>query len=271
MWNSGFCRCFVLFRRAYVGVNKTNPSPHKARKTPHHLWWCQPSSLCPCVPSCPGAGHVCHLPGSSAGQPQLCQGSQDRSRTGYFPCYTIQSYGWLKKMQLGFNLKRNQPLSQGLVALGGTQMELGAAFLHHSCRQFWEHRHQLLLLQGLQSAEHLPSVKLCSPGSALLWWSPCWSAWGSLMMLESTETGQGQGTLASLRLPVNLKRYSKGSSAAWWSLCSNRYLVTKSGYQLETLWSKACFSKWMILQFLKGNSLLLLASAARRQAMNKIS
>lgn len=36
------------------------------------------------------------------------------------------------------------------------------------------------------------------------------------------------------------------SSAAWWSLCSKRYSAPKSGCQLETLWSKPCFSKWMI-------------------------
>lgn len=48
-------------------------------------------------------------------------------------------------------------------------------------------------------------------------------------------TGQGQGTLASLRLPVNLKRYSKDSSAVFYSLCSNMYLVNKLGCQVAIL------------------------------------
>lgn len=75
----------------------------------------------------------------SVGQSELCQSSQDGNRMGYSPCYTITSHGLPEKMQLAFDLRRNQPLSQVLAALGQIQMELEAAE-HNSCREFWEPR-----------------------------------------------------------------------------------------------------------------------------------
>lgn len=127
-----------------------------------------------------------------------------------------------------------------------------------------------MLRPGSQSAEHIPVVKYCSAEFSKAVVAASARQHGTHLMTAGVNrnTGQGQGTFTSLRLPVNLKRYSKGSSAASQSLCSSRYSVTKSGCQLETLWNEPCFPKPTIQQFLKGNSLLLLAAATSRQDMN---
>lgn len=127
-------------------------------------------ALCPCVSSCPGvprAGHVCYPPGSPAGQPQLCQSSQDRNRMGYFPYYTSRSHGQAEKMQLaliwrGFhgaclplakhrwNWKEQSTIPAESLGNTGTNQCL--------CRA------TKMLRPGPKPAEHIPSVKPCSAG-----------------------------------------------------------------------------------------------------------
>lgn len=171
---------------------QNKPKPTQSMEAPHHICWCQPSSLCPLMPRAARGCHVCYPPGS-AGQPQLCQSS--RTGTGQGISHITQSnpMGGLERCSLVLIWRGTTPFSGfPLAALGQTQMELGAAFLYHPCGQFWEHRQQSLLLQGLQNAWASPTTswahsfsKTALQGSAQLWWLPmlvsvglindCWS------------------------------------------------------------------------------------------------
>lgn len=124
-----------------------------------------------------------------------------------------------------------------------------------------------------QPVEHTPLVKYYSQDFRKAFVTASSHHHGTHLMTAEVNrnTGQGQGTWTSLKLPANLKRYSKDSSAVSYSLCSSKYLVNKLVCQLEILWNKHFFFKHMIQQFLKGNSYLLLSLTTRRQAMNKIS
>lgn len=168
---------------------------------------------------------------------------------GLFPILHNQTLWAAQKLQLGFDLKRNQPLSPGLAALGQIQTEVEEAE-PHSCREFGEHRHKECLCRasrtlrpGPESAELVSSVKLCSAELSKAAVTASARQRGAHLMTAAVNrnTGQGQGTSTSLRLPVNLQRYSKGCSSASWS--SNRYLVTKPGCQGRPSGASPAFPK----------------------------
>lgn len=182
-----------------------------------------------------------------------------------------------------FILKRNQPLFEILTTLGSSthtnetwgegtwfmRWVLGNAEapISAACTA------SKMLRAGPQPAEHTPLVKYYSQefGKAFVTASPHHHGTHLMTAEVNRNTGQGQGTWTSLKLPANLKRYSKDSSAISYSLCSSKYLVNKLVCQLAILWNKHFFFKQMIQQFLKGNWYLLVSLATRRQAMNKIS
>ena len=78
-----------------------------------------------------------------------------------------------------------------------------------------------MLRTGPQSAEHIPLVKCYSQEFRKAVVTASAHHHGIHLMIAEVDrnTGQGQGTLTSLRLPVNLKKYSKDSSAVPYSLC----------------------------------------------------
>lgn len=150
-------------------------------------------------------------------------------------------------MQHYFDLKRNQLLFQILTTLGcGTHTNNtwsestwfmqwvsgnAKALISAVCRV------SKMLGTGPPSAERIPLVKYYSQEfrKAVVTASACHQGTHLMTAEVNRNTGQGQGTLTSLRLPVNFKRYSKDCSTVSYSLCSNRYLVNKLGCKLAIL------------------------------------